>query len=366
MYNTYSMKLKRWIILGIILLLFVAGMLVYPYIFGKESSEGGAPTGKSQGSQGKPLNVVAQVLRYEDLSDVIRTTGSLLPDEEVSLSFETSGKIVGIFFKEGSEVKKGTLLAKVNDQPLQAELKKLEAQIPLAQDRVYRQKSLLEKDAVSQEAYEQVMTDLEKLKADIELVKSHIAQTELRAPFDGVIGLRQVSEGSYASPTTIVAQLTKIRPLKLEFSINERQSNELKQGARLDFTIDGSLQKYSASVYALDPQVEMKTRTMKARAMYPNTDGQLKPGRSASIEIKLHEITNTIVVPSEAIVAEMGRSVAYLYRNGKARQVELTRGLRTESSVQVLSGLQAGDTLIVTGVMQLRNEMPVTIDYFVE
>jgi membrane fusion protein (multidrug efflux system) len=353
--------MKKWIILGAVLLLFVAGMLVYPYIFQKDEKQG-APTGGKPSA--KPLNIVAQVLQYENLNDVIRTTGSLLPDEEVSLSFETSGKIVGIFFTEGAEVKKGTLLAKVNDQPLQAELKKLEAQIPLAQDRVYRQKSLLEKDAVSQEAYEQVITELEKLNADIELVKSHIAQTELRAPFDGVIGLRLVSEGSYASPATVIAQLTKIKPLKVEFSINERQSNEISKGTNLDFAIDGSLEKYSASVYAMEPQLDMKTRTMKVRAMYPNTDGKLKPGRSASIEIKIHEITNTIVVPSEAVIAEMGRSIAYVYRNGKAQQVELTRGLRTESNVQILNGLQAGDTLIVTGVMQLRNEMPVVIERF--
>ena len=353
--------MKKWIILGAVLLLFVAGMLVYPYIFQKDEKQG-APIGGKPSA--KPLNIVAQILQYENLNDVIRTTGSLLPDEEVSLSFETSGKIVGIFFTEGAEVKKGTLLAKVNDQPLQAELKKLEAQIPLAQDRVYRQKSLLEKDAVSQEAYEQVITELEKLNADIELVKSHIAQTELRAPFDGVIGLRLVSEGSYASPATVIAQLTKIKPLKVEFSINERQSNEISKGTNLDFAIDGSLEKYSASVYAMEPQLDMKTRTMKVRAMYPNTDGKLKPGRSASIEIKIHEITNTIVVPSEAVIAEMGRSIAYVYRNGKAQQVELTRGLRTESNVQILNGLQAGDTLIVTGVMQLRNEMPVVIERF--
>ncbi|MCL2041763.1 MAG: efflux RND transporter periplasmic adaptor subunit [Bacteroidales bacterium] len=355
--------MKKWIILGVILALFVGGMLLYPYFFDKGETTGLLTGGRQSG---RPLNVAACILQDEGLDDVIRTTGSLLPDEEVSLSFETSGKIVGIFFTEGTEVKKGTLLAKVNDQPLQAELKKLEAQIPLAQDRVFRQKSLLAKDAVSQEAYEQVTTDLEKLNADIELVKSYIAQTELRAPFDGIIGLRLVSEGSFASPTTIVAPLTKIRPLKLEFSINERQSNELRQGAKLDFAIEGSLQTYSASVYAIEPQIDMKTRTMKARAMYPNTDGKLKPGRSASIEIKLREIANTIVVPSEAVIAEMGRSVAYVYRSGKAQQVELLRGLRTESNVQILSGLHPGDTLIVTGVMQLRNDMPVTIDYYVD
>jgi membrane fusion protein (multidrug efflux system) len=360
------MKNKKWLILGAILLLFVGGMLLYPYIFKKDDSQNPSATGKGQGMYGKPLNIVAQILKYENLNDVIRTTGSLLPDEEVDLSFETSGKIVGIFFNEGAEVKKGTLLAKVNDAPLQAELKKLEAQIPLAQDRVFRQKSLLDKDAVSQEAYEQVITDLEKLNADIELVTSRIAQTELRAPFDGVIGLRLVSEGSFASSTTIIARLIKIKPLKLEFSINERQSNEIGQGTNLDFTIDGSLQKYGATVYAIEPQIDMKTRTMKARALYPNIDGKLKPGRSASIEIKLHEIANTIVIPSESIIAEMGYSIAYVYRNGKAQRMELQRGIRTESKVQILNGLNAGDTLIITGVMQLRNDMPLTIDYFVE
>lgn len=155
------------------------------------------------------LNVNAKIIKPQLLTDQIQISGSLMPDEEVDLSFETSGKIVEINFDEGSAVKKGQLLAKVNDRQLQAQLQRLVAQLKLAEDRVFRQNALLERDAVSKEAYEQVKTELATLNADIDLVKANIAMTELRAPFDGVIGLRQVSVGSYASPTTIVAKLTK-------------------------------------------------------------------------------------------------------------------------------------------------------------
>ena len=139
------------------------------------------------------LNVNAKIIKPQLLKDEIKISGSLLPDEEVDLSFETSGKIIEINFEEGSQVKKGQLLAKVNDRPLQAQLQRLVAQLKLAEDRVFRQNALLERDAVSKEAYEQVKTELATLNADIDLIEANIAQTELRAPFDGVIGLRQVS-----------------------------------------------------------------------------------------------------------------------------------------------------------------------------
>ena len=163
------------------------------------------------------LNVNAKIIKPQSLTDEFTTTGVLLPDEEVDLSFETSGKIVEINFEEGTSVKKGQLLAKVNDRQLQAQLQRLVSQLKLAEDRVFRQDALLKRDAVSKEAYEQVKTDLATLNADIEIIKANIELTELRAPFDGVIGLRQVSIGTYASPTTVVAKLTKIAPLKVKF-----------------------------------------------------------------------------------------------------------------------------------------------------
>ena len=351
---------KILVVVGIILL--ILGMIFYPKIKNSFVSNNEQTTAPSMGSpRSQSLSVNAVVLKPQSLNDVFRTKGVLLPDEEVDLTFETSGKITELNFKEGSFVNKGQLLAKVNDAPLQAELKKLESQLPLAQERVYRQRTLLAKDAVSQEAFETVTTELDKLKADIELVKARIAQTELRAPFSGMIGLRMVSEGAYASPQVMISKLTKISPLKIEFSVNERQESEIVDGTKLSFTVENDLNTYVASVYAVETSLEASTLSLKARARYSNPGGKMKPGRSANIEIQLREITNTLVIPSMSSIAEMGQDIAYTYNNGKAHRVVLTKGLRTASSVQVLEGLSIGDTLLTTGVMQLRDGMNVSI-----
>jgi membrane fusion protein (multidrug efflux system) len=283
-----------------------------------------------------------------------------MPDEEVDLSFETSGKITNIYLQEGRFVKQGTLLARINDKPLQAELEKLKAQLPLAEDRVNRQKLLLEKDAVSKESFESVNTELEKLYADISLVKARIEQTELRAPFDGLIGLRQVSEGAYVSPSSIITRLTKISPLKIEFAVNENQANGIHPGMALKFTVENGV-THNAEIYAIESRLDEQTLTLKARAIYPNVNNELRPGHSANVEVKLHDFKNSLVVPSIAVLAEMGRDIVYIYRDGAAWQTEIRKGLRQESHVQILQGVNYGDTIITTGVMQLRDGMPVKI-----
>ena len=308
-------------------------------------------TGQRSGK--KILNVNAKIIKPQLLKDEIQISGSLLPDEEVDLSFETSGKIIEINFEEGSFVKKGQLLAKVNDRPLQAQLQRLVSQLKLAEDRVFRQNALLERDAVSKEA---------TLNADIDLIESNIAQTELRAPFDGVIGLRQVSVGTYASPTTIVAKLTKISPLKVEFAVPERYANDVKTSAGLDFTLEGKLNTFHATVYARESKIDPTTHTLTIRALYPNANGAVLPGRYASIKLNKDEIQDALAVPSEAIVPEMGKDKIFLYKSGKAQPVEITTGIRTEAEVQVLQGLQAGDTIITSGTLQLRTGLPVTLD----
>lgn len=318
-----------------------------------------APSTKS-GKSNKPLNVNALIIKEQTLTDGIYTTGSLVPDEEVDLSFETSGKITEINFTEGSAVKKGQLLAKVNDRPLLAQLKKLQAQLKLAEDRVFRQNALLVKDAVSKEAYEQVKTDLATLNADIDLVKANISLTELRAPFDGVIGLRQISEGSYASPTTIVAKLTKISPLKVEFNIPERYASQIHKGTRLTFRVGDK--DFDAAVYATESKVNQETRTLAVRALYPNTTHVLLPGRYTSVSIKLHDIPNAIAIPTESIIPEMGKDKVFLYKEGNSIPVEVSIGIRTDSQVQILKGLQVGDTLITSGMLQLRTGLNITLD----
>lgn len=325
------------------------------------TSDQPAPGGKGGGAK-KALNVNARVIRPQLLTDEYVTTGLILPDEEVALSFETSGKIVDISFAEGSAVHKGQLLAKVNDKPLQAQLKRLEAQLDLARNRVYRQEQLLKKDAASQEAYEEAKTNLATLEAEIDGVKVNIGLTELRAPFDGVIGLRQVSVGAYANPTTVVAKLTKISPLKIEFSVPERYATQIRKGVNMDFTVEGHQEPFHAQVYAVESSVNRDQHVFTARGLYANTNHRLLPGQYSSILLKKEEIPDAMVIPSEAIVPEMGVDKVFCYRAGKAIPVEIKAGIRTAGEVQVLSGLAVGDTIITSGTLQLRMGLPVTLD----
>ena len=247
---------------------------------------------------------------------------------------------------------------------MQAQLARLEAQVPLAQDRVYRQSALLQRDAVSKEALEIVKTELATLNADIEQVKAHISMTELRAPFDGIIGLRQVSVGAYASPSTIVATLTSISPIKIEFSVSERYARDVKKGTRLSFNVDGYTTPFEAQVYATESSLDPETHNLTVRALYSNSDQMLMPGQYTGIRLKQKEITDAISVPAEAIVPEMGKNKVFVYRNGHAEPVDITIGLRTDTQVQVVEGLHSGDTILTSGTLQLRKGSAVKIESF--
>jgi membrane fusion protein (multidrug efflux system) len=297
--------------------------------------------------------------------EMIYSTGSLLPDEEVDLSFETSGKIVGIYFSEGTRVKKGELLAKINDRPLQAQLLKLQAQKKLSEEKEFRQRQLLDRDAISRESYDQVATELQALEADIMLVEARIAETELRAPFDGIVGLRMVSEGAFATTQSKIVRLVKTSPLKIEFSINERYAGEIAPGFPITFMVDGVTDAFSASVYAIDPKVNTETRMIAVRALYPNRNEELKPGRFVSVKAQLSEINNAVSIPTESVIPEMDGEKVFLFRGGKAEQRRISLGLRTESHVQVREGLEFGDTLLTTAILQLRQGLPVQLDTLV-
>lgn len=356
-------QLKWGLILCGIAALIAAGVWYQrPKVNEELATQGSAPGGGRPGGAKKVLNVNARILKPQLLTDEYVTTGLILPDEEVALSFETSGKIVEISFVEGTSVRKGQLLAKVNDKPLQAQLKRLQAQLELAQNRVYRQEQLYKKDAASQEAYEEAKTNLATLEAEIEGVKVNIGLTELHAPFDGVIGLRQVSVGAYATPSTVVAKLTKISPLKVEFSVPERYASQIHKGVNMDFNVEGYNQAFHAQVYAVESSVDRDQHVFTARGLYTNTNRKLLPGQYASILLKKEEIPDALVIPSEAIVPEMGVDKVFCYRSGKAMPVEITAGIRTAGEVQVLSGLVVGDTIITSGTLQLRMGLPVTLD----
>ncbi|MDT8392683.1 MAG: efflux RND transporter periplasmic adaptor subunit [Bacteroidales bacterium] len=356
-------KLFR-IFLSVITLIVIIGIILYPKL--KHTFLPGSGTEATAGMKmqggGQPLFASGYVVVPVQMNELIYSTGSLIPDEEVELAFETSGKVVGIYFSEGTRVKKGELLAKINDKPLQAQLLKLEAQLKLTKEREFRQRQLLDRDAISQESYDQVVTERQSLEADIMLIEARISETELRAPFNGVVGLRKISEGAFATTQTRIVSLIKIQPLKVEFSVPERYAGEISPGFPVSFAIDGIPETFTANVYAVDPKVNMDTRTIMVRALYPNHDQELKPGRFASVRALLSQIDNAIAIPTQAVIPEMEGEKVFIYSNGKAKEVKVTLGLRTESHVQVRTGLHFGDTVLTTAILQLRQGIAVQLD----
>jgi len=359
-----SKKVTRITII-ILLSIVIAGIVFYPKIKPIFKSKSEQSSGGNERKVQKPLFASGYILVPTKMDEMIYSTASLLPDEEVDLSFETQGKVVGIYFKEGTRVKKGELLAKINDKPLQAQLLKLRSQRKLVEEREFRQRQLLDRDAISRESYDQVVTELETLKADVLLLESRISETELRAPFNGTVGLRMISEGAYASTQTKIVQLVKISPLKIEFSIPERYADEIVPGFPIHFEIDGFQESFEAKVYAIEPKVDINTRTIVARALYANANEELKPGRFASVKARLSQIENAISIPTQALIPELAGEKVFILRNGKAKEVKVQAGLRTESHIQIKKGLEFGDTLLTTATLQLRDDLRVQLDTLV-
>ena len=317
--------------------------------------------GQRPGGQGQ-LPVTGTIAKPSYLTNGIRSAGTLLANEEVDIVSKVSGKVTGVFFREGSVVKKGDLLVKIYDEDLQAQLKRAEIQEKMLSEKLERQRVLLAKDAVSREAFDQLQTDYNVILADINLLKVRIAETEVRAPFNGTIGFRFVSEGTYVQPSVKIAHLIDYSQMKLEFAIPEKYVSQQLMGKRISFNAQGYSDEFFATVYAIDYRVDEATRTIGLRARYDNRDKKLVPGMFADLVLITDEKNNAIQVPSEAVVPEMNEKRVWIYNNGKATLVPVVAGTRTETMVEILSGISAGDTVITGGLMQLRPNMPVRVN----
>jgi len=348
--------LKRLLftLLVVLVLLFLLGRRLGWFDFRKTEA-------KAQTTSTAGLLVRGLIIRPASLDNRIFSSGTVLPDESVELSSEASGKITAIYFREGERVRKGDLLLTINDADLQAQLQRLKYQETLLSEREFRQRRLLEKEAVSQEVYDRALADLNTNRAEMMMVEAQIAKTRVKAPFDGIIGLRMVSEGSYITPNTRIASLVKMQPVKIEFSIPERYANEVRPGNKISFTIGSTSKNYLAEVYAIEPIIDQSTRTLRLRALYPNPGLEVIPGSFATIELVLRTYYEAVTIPTEALVPMLGSQTVYVYKGGFAEPVEVETGLRTSDVIQVLSGLNAGDTIITTGILQLRKGMPVVL-----
>ena len=353
------MKKNIKVILIIAAALIILILLAIP----KLKSSGDKPVQTGNSSTGS-LSVKGHITKYEVLDNKVLTTGTILANEEVDLKSEENGKITKILFHEGSFVNAGDLLVKINDADLQAQLQSAKSRLELQKDTEYRQKQLLEKEAISQEDYDVSANQLQVNEAEVELIKAQIDKTEIRAPFSGIIGLKNVSEGSFVNNSTIIASLQNINPIKIDFSIPERYSSMVNVGDEINFTISGNNKKYVGKVYAIEPKIDPVTRTLKLRAQCSNTGREILPGSFANVDLVLRKIENAILIPSEALIPGIDGQSVFLYRNGKAVTQKVETGIRSNKTVQITSGISEGDTVITSGMLQLRPFTPVTISEF--
>jgi membrane fusion protein (multidrug efflux system) len=301
----------------------------------------------------------AIMLKPQALENKIMTTGTVLANEEVELRSEVEGRVVQINFREGSRVGKGDLLIKINDAELQAQLKKLLLDEQLARDDLFRKEKLLEINAVSREEYDISQNQLGVIQAQIDLLRSQLDKTEIHAPFNGLIGLRYISPGGYVTSDMLIARLQETNPVKIEFTVPEKYRNKIEPGTVIQFTIEGQDSIFTGKVYALEPKIDPLTRTVTVRALCTNNANVLIPGAFAKVGIILETIPDALVIPSEALIPDIRGEKVFVCTMGQAKAVYVVTGIRLERTVQITEGLTPGDTILTTGLLQLRDGMKV-------
>ena len=322
----------------------------------------GGKTERSGPSPGQAaLNVKAIVLQPRELEERIQVTGTILANEEVDIRSEISGRVTAIRFREDSRVSKGDLLVRINDSELQAQLKKLELEKKLAEDDVFRKTRLLEMNAVSQEEYDVAVNQLGIIGAEIDLVKSQIDKSTIVAPFGGKVGLRMISPGAYVSPATLITHLQDFNPVRIEFAAQEKYQGKVEKKTTIEFRVEGIDSLFTGQVYAVDPRIDPATRTFMVRASCANPDHLLVPGAFARVEVFLQTLPDALMIPSETIMPDIRGERVFLMQNGRAAAVYIRTGVRTEREVQVTQGLQPNDTIITTGLLQIRENMPLQV-----
>ncbi|MBP6977155.1 MAG: efflux RND transporter periplasmic adaptor subunit [Lentimicrobiaceae bacterium] len=347
--------MKRSIILYILaaaLLAFAAIKIVH----NRQKSKSVAPVAAVQ-SFGADVYIARDTLVSYQISSV----GSLLANEHVLIQSEVSQRLVAIYFQEGTFVSRGSMLFKLDDATLQAELNKLKIQEELAAQNESRDHVLLEKGGISQQAYDETLNRLKTLQAETARIRVDIDKTEIRAPFAGRIGLRNVSEGAYVKPSDILTTLEDVSQIKLDFTVPERYAGSISKGQTVTFTITGSPALYSATIDAFEPSVDASTRNLKIRALTSNQEGKLIPGLSAKVFLDFRETSASIFIPSQCLIPVLKGYQVYVCKQGLVRVFPVKTGIRNRESVQILEGLTAGDTVVMTNLLRLRPGMKIKI-----
>lgn len=304
--------------------------------------------------------VEGYIVKSTELKTSITASGTLLPGEETELHPEASGRVVRINLPEGKRVKKSELLLKVFDQDLRTQRLKLETQLKQAEITESRLGELLKIKGVSQQEYDLAVLQTNTLRQELELLEINIRKTEMRAPYDGIIGLRNISIGAYVTPATAVATIRSAGNLKLDFSIPEKYSNLLRVGQQVEFNVQGSDKTYKAVVQATEQRIMADTRNLLARALVSDNNSGLLPGSFAEVHVNLESNPKALLIPIQSLIPQARDKKVIVSKGGKANFVSVKTGVRQENLIEITEGLQPGDTVATTGVLFLRPQMPLT------
>ncbi len=299
------------------------------------------------------------VVKPTVVSNVLNISGTLLATESAMLSAQSAGKVTDILFEEGEAVQKGQILVRLDDRALRAQQKMLEAQVKTAQKDLDRKQQLADIQGVSASDIDDANLKVSDIQAQKDEIDVQIDHTTIRAPFSGIIGLRSVSVGAYLASGDPVAQLVKRDPLKLEFDVPEKYATQVKVGQVVRFTLDGSQEIFDAKVYAAASAINASTRALSVRAKAANRDGKLIPGAFANITISLDSIPDGLLIPTDAIVPKLNDQMVFQIKDGTVHEVPVQTGIRKTSTVQITKGLQAGDTIMISGLLQAREGLSV-------
>jgi membrane fusion protein (multidrug efflux system) len=320
----------------------------------ERESKPGMGGGPGKGRDLPPSVVDYTIATAQELSRSIQATGNLLANETVEIRPERAGRLEKIYFKEGGQVTKGSLLAELDRDELEAQLAKLKVNEQYAERELKRAKSLLDIEGITQEEYDRLGTNLNLVKADIRVTEVGIEKTKIFAPFSGKVGLRQLSEGAFVSNADRLVSLQQTNPIKLEFDVPERDARDLKNGQQITFTVEGLRQSFTATVYALSSVINQNTRTLTVRATCPNREGFLQPGNFARVSLITNKIRNSILVPTDAIIPVLEGQQLLIIKGGKVVPAIVETGARQNNNIAIMGGISLGDTILLSGLMAVK------------
>lgn len=307
-----------------------------------------------------PAKVDGFVVATSDLTDRVELSGSLTAGETTEIKTEVPGRVVSVHIPEGRFVSQGTLLAKLYDGDLRAQLAKLHVQLKAAQVTEDRQKKLADIEGISKQEYELSQLQVNTIRADISIIQTSIRKTEIRAPYSGKLGLKNVSPGAYISPSDVLTTLRKTSEMKLDFNVPEQYAHLIKNGQEVVFTDESTGSRFNARVEAMESAIADNNRSLLVRADVLGGDDRLIDGSFARINLDMKPGTQSLMVPSQAVLPQARGKKVILYKSGVAKFVDVTTGIRDSVYVEITSGLRPGDTVVVTGLMSTKPDSKIS------